>query len=739
MGNTISGSTELADAKTVLREVFGYERFRPLQEDVIRRVLARRDALVVMPTGGGKSLCYQIPALLFDGLTLVISPLISLMKDQVEQLESSGVSAAYLNSSLAPEEYRQNLKRVRQGEVKLLYMAPETLLKAQTGALLSKIKIDCLTIDEAHCISEWGHDFRPEYRQIAEIRSSRSVGKDAVCLALTATATPRVQQDIRKNLGLNDSDSFIASFNRENLFLEIAEKQDPLEQTLAFLEQHKEQSGIIYCFSRRQVDELSEELALRGYSAKPYHAGLSESERNENQGSFIRDDTSIMVATIAFGMGINKPDVRFVVHYDLPQNIESYYQQIGRAGRDGLRADCLLLFSYSDIGKINYFISQKNPDEQKTARGHLNALLHFVESEQCRRIALMDYFGEKYPDAECDMCDNCTSEGPEKQDLTVPAQKFLSCVVRTGQLFGVEHIIDVLRGSKAQKILQHHHDTLSTYGIGSEFSKKQWRRLARRLIREGYLSQDAQYGSLKIEPPAGDLLKGNKEVFGFIGDRKPERSARFRAGRSSLEIPEYDETLFEHLRRHRKKLADAEGLPPYAIFPDATLMEMAGYFPQCTESLLRIYGVGAAKEKKYGDSFLRLIIRYCRENNLEERPKEERIQRPRISRRRHHEVGEAFNNGRSIRELTVQYKVQPGTIIQHLEKYREEGNPLRPEGIVEALSLSREQREQVFKAFGKEGISMLRPVFDAMNETVSYDELRILRLLYKSRNGNKDR
>ena len=720
-----------AQAKKVLREVFGYDRFRPLQEVVIQRVLNKKDTLVVMPTGGGKSLCYQIPALLFDGLTVVVSPLISLMKDQVEQLESSGVRAVCLNSSIPFHEYQQNVELIKKGEAKLLYLAPETLLKARTQTLLSEVNVDCLTIDEAHCISEWGHDFRPEYRKISELRSSRTIGNDAVCLALTATATPRVQEDIKKNLELDDSEAFIASFDRKNLFLEIAEKQVPFEQTLTFLEKHKGQSGIIYCFSRKQVDDLAMDLAGQGYSVRPYHAGLTESERAGNQEAFIRDDVDIMVATIAFGMGINKPDVRFVIHYDLPQNIESYYQQIGRAGRDGLRADCLLLFGYSDIGKINYFINQKDPEEQKVARSHLDALLRFVESSRCRRVPLMDYFGETYADDGCDMCDNCVYEDVEKQDLTVSAQKFLSCVVRTGQLFGTAHIIGILRGSKRKKVLEHHHDKLTTYGIGREFSRKQWARLSRQLIREGYLSQDPEYGSLKLESTAPDILKGNKKILGSVGEGRTRKSSGTSSGSSFRQNLEYDEKLFELLRKKRKGLADGEQLPPYAIFPDATLMEMAAYFPQNPESLLHIYGVGAVKHDKYGSLFLKLIRDYCNEYGIKERPKRVRERsRPsqRSKRRRHHQVGEAFNEGYSIEELTKQFSVKPGTIIHHLEKYNMEGHPLRVDGIAEAMTLSGEQQELVIQAFKKEGDEMLRPAYDALDESVSYDELRLMRL-----------
>jgi ATP-dependent DNA helicase RecQ len=720
-------------AYQVLKGVFGYEQFRPLQEEVIQQVLNKKDALVVMPTGGGKSLCYQIPALLFDGLTVVVSPLISLMKDQVEQLESYGVAAVYLNSSLSLREYQQNVNMIQQGKAKLLYVAPETLMKQRMRNLLTEIKIDCLTIDEAHCISEWGHDFRPDYRQIARLRTDFP---EAVCLALTATATPRVREDIKMNLNLDDSETFIASFNRENLYIEISEKLDPFQQTLSFLEKHKDQSGIIYCFSRRQVDELTEDLNANGYSVKPYHAGLSELKRSENQELFIRDDINIMVATIAFGMGINKPDVRFVIHYDLPQNIESYYQQIGRAGRDGLRADCLLLFSYSDIGKINYIIKQKSPGEQKIARSHLDALIHFVEAEQCRRIPLMNYFGEKYPVKSCEMCDNCVYGNSDKKDLTVPAQKYLSCVIRTGQIFGIGHINAVLRGSKKKQVLEHKHDKLSTYGIGRELSGKQWSRLARQLIRDGYLSKDPQFGSLKIESPAKEILNGQTKVFGTVGRGSKKKSDKAHPGPVGKGSVEYDSTLFSLLKKQRKLLADEEQRPPYTVFPDTTLMEMAYYYPQSFDSLLTIYGVGIAKRNKYGESFLEIIIDYCKANDIQERPKKTRRRhsqshRRRHSqshRRRHRQVGDLFNEGKSIQQLTEQLSVQPGTIIQHLEKYHTEGNPLRPDGILEASSLSPKQRKRVLQVFEKEGDELLKPVYDSLNEEISYDEIRLLRL-----------
>ena len=484
----------------ILKETFGYDSFRPLQREIIENVLAKRDSLAVMPTGGGKSLCYQIPALIFDGLTVVVSPLIALMKDQVEQMQMAGVPALFLNSSLSPESYQFNMDFVRNGQTKLLYVAPETLLTPRILDLLSNIKIDCITIDEAHCISEWGHDFRPEYRQLVDVRRRFP---DSVCLALTATATPRVRADIKSSLGFPSSNEYVASFNRDNLYIEVKPKSDPTPQTINFLNQFKDQSGIIYCFSRRQVDELAEVLAKKKFSVLPYHAGLEDDARRRNQEAFIRDDVQIMVATIAFGMGINKPNVRFIVHYDLPKSIENYYQEIGRAGRDGLSAQCLLLYSYADVAKLKYFINQKEGEERKVASDHLDAMVKYAEDQvNCRRKPLLTYFGELYTAQNCNNCDNCNAEPPVLVDITIPAQKFLSCVKRTGERFGAGHVVDVLLGSKNEKVLNLEHDKLSTYGIGTELNKKQWMHMARQLVQMGYLDEEGEYHTLSLTPPA---------------------------------------------------------------------------------------------------------------------------------------------------------------------------------------------------------------------------------------------
>lgn len=721
----------ITEAKHILSNTFGYDDFRLQQEDIISQVLKKRDTLAIMPTGGGKSLCYQIPAMLFDGITVVISPLISLMKDQVEQLREYGIPAVFLNSSLTPEGYASNVHQIRSGHAKLLYLAPETLMMDRTKELLKELKVDCFTIDEAHCISEWGHDFRPEYRQIARIRKQFS---DAVCLALTATATPRVQDDIKRVLELSDNETYISSFDRQNLFLKIVDKKDPTNQVLDFLYTRKKQSGIIYCFSRRQVDELAEVLREEGYAARPYHAGLSEMQRNQNQEAFIKDDIQIIVATIAFGMGINKPNVRFVVHYDMPQNIESYYQQIGRAGRDGLRSDCLLLFGYADTQKIKYFINQKSEGEKKVAEKHLDALISYLETEECRRIPLMMYFGEKYCEDDCGMCDNCLAQDADLEDLTIQAQKFLSCVIRSGEKFGANHIVDVLRGSKAKKVLEFNHDELSTYGIGVEWSKDQWLQLSRLLVRKNYVSK-GEFGSLKIQPVALKVLDGSENVFGIL-DRTSTSVTGEAVIRTSNEIEnEYNENLFELLRQKRKTMADEQGIPPYAIFPDTTLIEMSYYFPHSKESMEHLYGVGAAKSAKYGDIFVGIIKNFCSDHGIEERVKSIRsVAKKATSGKKHEQVGAAFNDGQSIALLSEEHGVKEMTILKHLTDYLNDGQSLRLDGIIEASGLSARQQDRVTQAFKKVGPELLKPVYEKLNKTIGYDELRIMQLYYLAQN-----
>ncbi len=724
-------------ARAILKSVFGYDEFRPLQSDIIVNILAKNDTLVVMPTGGGKSLCYQIPALIFEGLTIVISPLISLMKDQVAQLTQSGVAAAVLNSSLSQDAYRRNVRLVKQKKSKLLYLAPEALLKSNMQELLSAVHIDCLAIDEAHCISQWGHDFRPEYRRLAEARDQFT---DTVCVALTATATPRVREDIKTSLHMDRDREFMASFNRENLFIQMLPKDSPVDQTIDFIRKFPDQSGIIYCFSRKQVEELNAILEDEGFSVRPYHAGLSDMDRHRNQEAFIRDDVLIIVATIAFGMGIDKPNVRFVVHFDLPQNIESYYQEIGRAGRDGLKSHCLLLFSYGDVQKIKYFIDQKNDHERRVANIHLSSLIRLVETEICRRIPLLHYFGEDYTLDKCSMCDNCLSEKKDQVDITVDAQKFLSCVKRTGEKFGSNHLIDVLRGSQAKKVQQFGHHKLSTYGIGQSYSKKQWQQLSRQFLHKELMVQDMEFGSLKLTAKGWDVLKGDLKIWGVLAPM--EAAAPTARETDKLDDLDYDRQLFEILRKTRKELADKSGVPPFVIFSDKTLVEMATYFPQSSDNFLAMHGIGTVKANKFGDLFMQVIGSYCLGKQIQERPKrpnnyfsskEKKNVSAKPVKPRHIHIGDIFNSGRSIAEIRDIFDIKQTTVIEHLTKYVMAGNALRGDEILALSALPADQKKVTLKAFDQCGSEYLKPAFDLLNGEVEYDELKILRLYHLSK------
>lgn len=708
---------------SILKETFGYDSFRPLQKEIIENVLAQKDTLAIMPTGGGKSLCYQIPSLLFDGLTVVVSPLISLMKDQVEQLHALGVPALFINSTLSPQEYQKNMNDVKSGAVKLLYVAPETLLTPRILSLLDSLQVDCLTIDEAHCISEWGHDFRPEYRQLVEVRKKFP---KAVCLALTATATSRVRQDIRNTLKFSTNNEFVASFNRENLYIEVVRKREPVSQVIHLINRYKNQSGIIYCFSRRQVDELSAYLESKSFSVKPYHAGLEDAERKRNQELFIRDDVQIIVATIAFGMGINKPNVRFVIHFDLPKSIEGYYQEIGRAGRDGLPAHCTLLYSYSDVAKINYFIDQKKGDERRVAIEHLNAIVRFAEDEViCRRKPLLAYFGESTLIDNCSNCDNCTSAPTSLTDITVYAQKFLSCVKRADEKFGAGHITDILLGSKNEKIIRWGHDKLSTYNIGTELTKKQWMHIARQLMSMGYLKQEGEYHTLSLTPRAMEMLKKKESVFGVV--QEAER-VKIKGQRAEVE---YNHELFEILRAKRKEIADSERVPPYVIFSDKALVEMAAYYPQTENAMMKITGVGKVKFGQYGEMFMGMIKIFCEKNNISA-PISVQI------RKDESELGEktkmiadGFNNGLSIQALRERHGVTQGTILEHLTKYVLAGNTFQNvDELYKATSASKEQIQIAFSAFDESDNLFLRPVFDKLNGKLNFDEIKILKVLY---------
>jgi len=594
-----------------LKRHFGYDQFRPLQEEIIHDALAGRDVFVLMPTGGGKSLCFQLPALLRDGLTIVVSPLISLMKDQVDALQTSGIPATYLNSTLDRDQAKTRWRGLHRGEYRMLYVAPERLMLETFLERALNWNIVQFAIDEAHCISEWGHDFRPEYRELKKLRDHFP---DAPVMALTATATERVRADVIKELKLRDPRFYLASFNRPNLTYRVVPKAAPYEQLLAFIRSRPSDSGIVYCASRKSTESLARNLNEDGIATKPYHAGLTTPERTKHQDAFLRDDVRVITATIAFGMGINKPNVRFVVHYDLPKNLESYYQETGRAGRDGLPSECILLFRPSDVAKQLHFIDEKSEKEARIARAQLQQMVHYAETRECRRGVLLEYFGEKFLPQSCDSCDNCL-QPRETFDGTVHAQKFLSCVYRIharhGFGFGLGHVADVLRGADTEAIRQRGHNELSTYGIGGELKRGEWQAIGRELLRLGLVEcAPGKFATLSLTPVGIEALKKRTPIILTKQIDIAEKAARRRPG-----AIECDEALFERLRSLRRKLADERNVPAYVVFSDVSLREMARSYPTNANEFRRVPGVGEQKLKDFAELFLSEIRSYLATNS----------------------------------------------------------------------------------------------------------------------------
>ncbi len=587
-----------------LKTYFGYDQFRPLQEEIIDSVMKKQDTVVLMPTGGGKSLCYQLPALLLPGITVVISPLIALMKDQVDGLVANGIAAGFLNSTLTLEASNTILQKVRHGEIKILYVSPERL--AQTGfrQFLTQIQIDLFAVDEAHCISDWGHDFRPEYRNLRVLRQQFS---QVPIIALTATATEKVKHDIIQELSLIQPNVFLSSFDRKNLHYSVVPKQNAFEKLVQLLEKHRGQSTIIYCFSRKDTEELAQQLKKFAFKSLAYHAGLEPDLRKQTQERFLRDDIDIIVATIAFGMGIDKPNVRLVVHYHMPKSVEGYYQETGRAGRDGLKSDCVLFYSPSDVRKHTFFLEQiRSEDEKINGYKKLNQMIEFCEHIDCRRKTLIEYFGEQWNQDKCSACDNCMVE-KEQFDGTVITQKILSAILKMDEHYGVQHVSKVLVGKLEKKIQEKGHHHLSVFGIVKDFSLSQIQTLVSQLLQKRLLDKNLEHGTLAVTNKGKIFLKEKQRI--DLLRIKINSDSRF------SEFAEYDQALFERLRRLRLKIAKEMGVAPFIVFGDVTVREMARVIPQNPEAFLSLPGVGEKKLQRFGESFLSEIYQYTLETS----------------------------------------------------------------------------------------------------------------------------
>ena len=728
---------EFLSLEQALKHYFGYDTFRPGQREIIEAALDNRDLLVIMPTGGGKSLCFQLPALLKPGLMIVVSPLIALMQDQVQALQDNGIPATFLNSSLSAEEAKSRGRMIMGGQIKLLYVAPERLLSEDfLNSVLPHIRdrvgISAIAVDEAHCVSEWGHDFRPEYRQLQQLRR---YCPNVPMLGLTATATDRVRQDIIQQLQLQDPWFHLASFNRPNLYYEVRPKHRKSYEELVQQIRQAKGSGIIYCLSRRGVDELTAKLRHDGIAALPYHAGLDQKTRSDNQTHFIRDDAPVMVATVAFGMGINKPDVRFVIHYDLPRTLEGYYQEAGRAGRDGLPAQCIFYFGLGDIRTVEYLIAQKvdpqtgNPleDEQRIATQQLRRVINYAEATECRRTVQLSYFGEHFP-GNCANCDNCRHPKP-LEDWTIAAQKFLSCVARCQERYGMSHIIDVLRGSKNQKVLLNRHDQLSTYGIGKDRSLEAWRILARSLLHQNLMDEATDgYSVLKLNALSWEILRKQRSVYVAIDPTKTETP---RSTAESLDN-ELVEELYERLQKLRKQLADEQSVPPYVVFANTSLQEMAKRQPQTLEQFANISGVGSRKLQQYGEAFTTVIRTYREEKGLPTAPAFPTPAAmlsnaaPTAPNYTQLVTLELYQKGLKPGEIAEQRNLRLNTVMTHLAELLERGEAIE----IDRLLLS-DRKEKIIQAIKIVGVISLRGIRDYLGEVYGYDEIRLVQAWWR--------
>lgn len=728
MNSSLTSTVKQDSLLSLLKEHFGYTAFRPLQEEIIRDALAGRDVFALLPTGGGKSLCFQLPALARPGLTVVVSPLIALMKDQVDALHANGIAATFLNSSLDAQESQARLRGLHRGDYRLLYIAPERLMVPGCLATLQSWHVNLLAIDEAHCISEWGHDFRPEYRRLVELRERFP---SLPIMALTATATERVRDDIRTLLRLRNPACYVGSFNRPNLTYRVQAKVNPFEQVLAFLQSQPQDSGIVYCQSRKTTEGLAKRLQAHGIMAQPYHAGLTAEERTRHQELFLRDEVQVICATIAFGMGINKPNVRFILHHDLPKNLESYYQETGRAGRDGLPSTCVLLFSAGDMVKQQRFIEEK-PDiqEQQIARTQLQQMVQYAECPTCRRAQLLQYFGEKFESKNCRGCDNCLAPR-DTFDGTEATHTLLSCLAqirqKSGFGVGLNHLLAVLTGANTEKIRRWDHAQLAMYGKGKGRSRDEWAAISRELLRLGYLHQRAEpFMVLEITDQGRRFLQEPQTIMLTRPMSTPERKVQLTSDLA------HDEVLFTRLRQLRKTLADARDIPAYVVFSDMALRQMAREYPTNEQEFLRINGVGNRKLQEFGTVFLAAIADHVKIHPRPNVPKESHHPSPPplFSRKRQlggtvYETLRRFRMGLSVEQIAQQRGLVIATIYGHLEQAIEAGEPLDINRL-----LTSDQQAKIAAAFAQTGFGNLTGAKEILGDLCDYGQLRLFRAVH---------